>query len=567
MVFRRNIALGYSSYWRKNRSAVETQELVRVMFALRKVGRHITTNLKPIEWTMSPGTNPGYIGIDINLVKGTYPIPPGRMDLLVGITAREAFHSKILTDVVWLKLIKKITEISPEKEYLLALLVGMGEDIFIKEIARDSVWKYYLPFCWSYVRPPLNTNVNQSPSIATLLYIVADYLFLDKLAINMNPAYHDIFQKFLEMRDRIIESVNETSISARCNFRVELYLNLWRELEDAAGEWEPESSPEDLGLIDENPPPEDEDIFFPNEDEDEDSESPEARERQARESEQKLMQTIQEALETQQEKNINQQIEELAEGEHNKIVDTTYGKASLPCRIKSDPLLVARLRTIFRIQRSLRSRRYSYNRGLILGKIDGRRLFRHSIDGRVFRKREYLYNDNTMNIAILVDGSASMTGGLPGGGKEWAKTERLFVSLFEAVQGTGNKLYIFSYYESAGICEVNLLAYNNKMFTVRPTGRTPTGQAIVATALKLPKDKRRLIVHLTDGEPNCGISVHKGLEFCDNEGVDIVTIGTYYDDEAKKALESQYQDRAILVDSLDLFPARLEEVLTARLLK
>ena len=566
MAFRRNIALGYSSYWRKNRSSVESQELVKVILALQKAARHIATNLKPIEWTVNPGINPGSIGIDLNLAKGTYPIPPGKMDLLVGITAREAFHCKILTDVVWLKLVKKISEIFPEKQYLLALLVGIGEDIFTREVARNTVWNYYLPFCWSYVRPPLKSDVTKPPSIATLLYIFADYLFLDKLAVNMNSGYYDIFQKLLNMRDSIIESAKESSISGRCNLRVELYLNLWTELEEAALEWEPESSPEDLGLIEQNPsPPEDEDDFLPNENEE--SESPDARERQANEAEQKLLETIKESLELNNEKSVNQQIEELAEDDHNRIVGTSYGKATLPCRIKSDPALVSRLRHIFQIQRSFRSRRYCYNRGLVLGKIDGRRLFRHAIDGRFFRKKEYFYNDNTMNIAILVDGSASMSGGLPGGGKEWAKTERLFVSLFEAVKGTGNRLDIFSYYERAGVCEVNMLAHHNRLFTVRPTGRTPTGQAIIATAMKLPKDKRRLIIHLTDGEPNCGISVQKGLEFCDKAGVDVVTIGTYYDDQTKIALKNQYQDRAILVDSLDLFPARLEEVLKARLLK
>ncbi len=565
MALKRNILLGYSSYWRKNRSSVESQELVRVILALQKAARHIATNLKPIEWTLNPGTSPGSIGIDLNLAKGTYPIPPGKMDLLVGITAREAFHCKILTDIVWLKLVKKIKEISPEKEYLLALLVGIGEDIFTKEIARNTVWSYYLPFCWSYVRPPLSFDPTHSPSITTLLYIFADYLFMDQLAVNMNPGYHDIFQKLLDMRDSIIESAKEASVSKRCNLRVEIYSNLWTNIEAAAQEWEPESSPEELGIIGQNPPPEDEDTFMPNDDAD--PESPDARERQANEAEQRLMQAIKETLELDNEKSVSEQIEELAEDEQNRIVSTSYGKATLPCRIKSDPVLVSRLRRIFRIQRSFRSRRYSYNRGLVVGKIDGRRLFRYAIDGRFFRKKEYLYSDNTMNMAILVDGSASMTGGLPGGGKEWTKTERIFVSLFEAVKGTGNRLDIFSYYERAGVCEVNMLAYGNKLFTVRPNGRTPTGQAIVATAMKMPKDKRRLIVHLTDGEPNCGISVQTALEFCDKEGVDVVTIGTYSDEKTKIALENQYQDRAILVDSLDLFPARLEEVLKARLLK
>ena len=49
------------------------------MLALQKAARHITTNLKPLEWTSNPGSNPGSIGIDINLARGTYPLPPGKM--------------------------------------------------------------------------------------------------------------------------------------------------------------------------------------------------------------------------------------------------------------------------------------------------------------------------------------------------------------------------------------------------------------------------------------------------------------------------------------------------------
>jgi nitric oxide reductase activation protein len=312
--------------------------------------------------------------------------------------------------------------------------------------------------------------------------------------------------------------------------------------------------------------PDEDNDFLPNE-EDDDSESFNDRQREARESDLKLLKNVNEVIEQYSDKNVNEHLEEMAEEEQWKIIDTAFGKASLPCRMKLDTDLVARLRRIFKLQKSHRSRRYHYNRGLLRGKIDGRRLYRLSMNGRLFRQKEHFYYDNTRNIVILVDGSASMTGGLPAGGKQWYETERIFVSLFEAVKGTGNRLDVYSYYERAGVCELNLLAYNKKIYTVRPSGRTPTGQAIIAAAVKMPKDKKRLIVHLTDGEPNCGVSVQKGLEFCDREGIEIVTIGTYYDEHTKELLEQQYHDRAILVDSLDSLPLRLEEVLRASLLK
>ena len=566
MALRREYTLGYSEYWRKNKSAVETKELGKVMLALRKVGRHIASNIKIIEWSRTPGLDPGTIGIDLSLARGKYPVPPGKMDFLVALTAREAFHCKILSDVVWLTLSKNLKNIKPDQEYILGLMVGIGEDIFTKRLAEHTVWKHYLPTCWAYVRPPCNADVTRPPTVHTLLYIFADYVFLDKLAVNMHPGYHDLFQRLLKTRDMLIGLEKESSISKRCSKRADIYIDLWHDIIEGSKPWEPDGSPEEIGLIgEERSLSEDEDDNFI-----ENRESPKEdseRRREAKDREQELLQTINEALDLEKEKNLNRLVLDVADDEASKIIDTTFGKASLPCRIDADPALVLRLRRIFLLQKSLRSRRYHYNRGLLLGKIDGRRLFRFPLDGRFFREKEYFYHDNTRNIVILVDGSASMTGGLPGGGKEWSKTEKIFVSLFEAVKGTGNRLNIYAYYERAGVCELNSLAYNNRLYTVRPGGRTPTGQAIVATAHKMLKDKRRLIVHLTDGEANCGLSVQKGIEFCDKGGVEIVTLGTYFDEKTKKALENQYQDRAILVDSLDLLPSRLEDVLRASLLK
>lgn len=569
MAIIKNFDFGYSEYWRKNKSAVETKELSKVLFALRKVGRHIATNLKPIEWVTDFNSVNGKIGVDLKLAKGDYPIPPGRMDLLVGIVAREAFHCSILTDVIWFQVRKKIKDLPAEKEYLLALLIGIGEDIFTRHIAKDTVWKNYLPFCWSYVRVPYKGDVTRVPTVHTLLYIFANYVFMDKLSVNMHPGYHYLFQKLLELRDAIIKTADESSKSKRCGLRADIYLEMWNEICRCSKDWQPDLSPQELGLFEGNNLEDNDRDFLPRDDSEDadDQDNFENREQKEKTSDLKLLQKINEIVEQFNDKSVIEHVEEAAEDEQWKIIDTTFGKATIPCRMKPDPVLVSRLRQIFRMQKSHRSRRYKYNRALLLGKIDGRRLYRSSLDGRLFRQKEHFYHDNTRNIVILVDGSASMTGGLPAGGKQWSQTERIFVSLFEAVKGTGNRLDVYSYYERAGVCEVSLLAYNKKLYTVRPGGRTPTGQAIVAAAVKMPKDKKRLIVHLTDGEPNCGISVQKGLEFCDRQGVEIVTIGTYYDENTKEILEKQYNDRAILVDSLELLPVRLEEVLKLSLLK
>jgi von Willebrand factor type A domain. len=382
----------------------------------------------------------------------------------------------------------------------------------------------------------------------------------------MHPDYHDLFQRLITVRDEIINCAKVLSVSKRCNLRVDIYQHLWRDVMEVTASWDSDDSPEGLSVMEGGTAGTEEcEDDQHSEIEDCQDDQLDCRENEA-ESHLRLMQHIKDILKEQEERSLNEHIEGIADEEKSGIVDTCFVKSGLPCRIDPDAALVSRLKRIFRQQRTVRSRRYHYQRALPTGKIDGRRLYRFALDGRLFRQREYIYHDNTRNIAILVDGSASMTGGLPGGGKDWTQTERVFASLCEAIKGTGNSLDVFAYSESGGVCEVSCLAYNNQLYTVRPGGRTPTGQAIVATALKLPKDKPGLIIHVTDGEPNCGLSVKKGLEFCDRTGVEIVTIGAYYDEEMKATLEKQYENRAILVESLELLPERLEETLRTRLL-
>jgi hypothetical protein len=554
--------LGYSEYWRKNKSAVESQELINVLLALRKVGRHIASNVRTIEWSGMSAPDPvAKIEINVGLARGEYPLPADKMDILVGIAAREAFHCKIHSDVVLLKLKKKLGEVPPDLDFL----VGIGEDIFTKRIAKDTVWKYYLPFCWPYVRSPNKRDVARPPTVSSLLHIFADYVLSDRLAVNMHRGYHDIFQRLLTARDEICDCIKEMSILKRCNHRVDTYQHLWSEVTESAALWDSDDSFEGLPATQGGTAKAEEGVGQLVESCDLQEEQC-GMDRSETESSLRLMQYMKDVMDEHEDKGINEQMVNIADEEKSRIIDTFFVKSDLPCRIDPDPALASRLRRIFQLQRLLRTRHHQYQRALPWGKIDGRRLYRFAIDGRLFRQREYIYRNNNRNIAILIDGSASMTGGLPGGGKDWARTEQVFASLSEAIKGTGNRLDVFAYCERGGVCEVSCLAHNNRLYTVRPGGRTPTGQAIVATVLKMPKNKRRLIIHVTDGEPNCGISVKKGLDFCDREGVEIVTIGAYYDEKMKALLERQYANRAILVDSLELLPARLEETLKASLL-
>jgi hypothetical protein len=64
-----------------------------VLMALRKVGAYIATNIKPIEWTdrsaSLPDLTKNRILLDSGMALGEYPVPPRKMDRLVGLVVRE----------------------------------------------------------------------------------------------------------------------------------------------------------------------------------------------------------------------------------------------------------------------------------------------------------------------------------------------------------------------------------------------------------------------------------------------------------------------------------------------
>jgi hypothetical protein len=96
--------------------------------------------------------------------------------------------------------------------------------------------------------------------------------------------------------------------------------------------------------------------------------------------------------------------------------------------------------------------------------------------------------------------------------------------------------------------------------------RTPSGQAIIAATLKMPKDKRgKFIIHLTDGESNIGASVQLALNFCRKEKIDIVTLGCGYRDP--QLLRNRYSSSLQLLNYFEQLPTALEILLRKKLLE
>ena len=177
--------------------------------------------------------------------------------------------------------------------------------------------------------------------------------------------------------------------------------------------------------------------------------------------------------------------------------------------------LVRSLSEIFRLwlEETLR-----VNRGLDAGTLDHRRLHRAPTTGKIFSQKEYHRENIVWNIIVLIDASGSV-------GWFWEQIQGIYAALASSLRGDNIKLEILAYRETAETCQIRNLFYNNKLFNLEPEGDTPSGEALVAAALRLPPGGQNLIIHITDGLKNVGLNIERALDYCQQRGVDVVTLG------------------------------------------
>lgn len=563
---------GYSEYWRCNKSALEAQELACVLRALRKVGAYITSNMKPVEWAGPSAQLPDLakkeILLDISLAAGRYPVLPWKMDRLVALVAREAFRCRELSDLAWVFLEQAAADLTVGHRYLLHQLADVGEDVYIRHVSCGTVWEYYLDGAWEFCRPRVAREYSLPPTARSLFQVWADCCLTGRLPENLHFEYERPLRCLLSHTEEIHGCSASGSLTERCRKRSAVYLKMWREVMPFIAEWETELPPENKGvdILDERGRKKPLGKFEREQDSAEMEGIPVKEEKKFSDLARDVKRLMEEQ-ERQEKRDLDREVRIVCGEKTSGVMETVFTNAASTCKTPPDPFLVKRLRRTFELQKSKDRELVRINRGLINGRIDGRRLHRAFLDGKLFRRKEFSEGSGAWNITILVDASASMKGTAGTVSKNWRIVEKTFVSLYEAARGSGNTLNVFAYFEGGARCQISRLLYNNRLYSVMPNGRTPTGQAIIASVLLTPDDKRRLIVHITDGEPNCGASVDEALKFCAKEGVELVTIGCYYDkDEVKDMFQRQYGDRAYLMDSLDHLPEGLDSLLRSKLL-
>lgn len=220
------------------------------------------------------------------------------------------------------------------------------------------------------------------------------------------------------------------------------------------------------------------------------------------------------------------------------------------CRPIIDRRLVSRLRSVFL---NYGPRRKISSRGLTSGKIDPRRLYRAPVTGKCFQQR-YTVAEERWQVTLLVDASGSMRG------NKMSIVESTVANLNQAV-GTGrNRLSAFAYFEINKICMFSRLLTNGQLYTVPPSGKTASGQAIIAAAWMMERGRgrrRNLLIHITDGESNFGCDVSHGIDYCRRENIRLVTLGCGCRNQP--AMSDQYGQNIQFLKNYEHLPQALEK--------
>jgi len=534
---------GYSDFWRVNKYYNEPYELASVLRALRKVAGHVGMNVGTVMWSgMSLNPPPNVITVNPDFVYGGYPVPADKMDILAGAVAHEAFHQKEWSDLVWQETEKCFTEKGirdiKEKDILWKIL-NAGEDIFIDRLAGKSVLGLYVKKTRDFLFARLARDLSPRPGIEALLELwkrrVLDDPGYGGTAGHYGPALKILCARTPGFLER---AVSNGSVVDRCRFRANFYLSLWDELRDEVGSWRVDK------------------ITYPHQ-----GGKAAGGRRGAKTLSGRARSVMPVELAAQIEQHLARDSADLTPlireicGNDPDVLPTIIWDSNVTGDACVDPYLVARLKIVFQ---AYADRLKVKNKGLSAGTIDRPRLYRAETGGNCFFNRQ-MNAAPGWSFVILVDASMSMRG------HRWNLVKNTVAALYKAIDGSGNKIGAFAYHEHDGVVVVSRLIKDNRLYSITPSGRTPSGQAIIAAALQIDKGPRRkFIIHVTDGESNCGCSVDRALEHCRKEKIDLVTLGCGY--KEKDLLIKQYGKYLQFLDFFEQLPKALENLLMRKLL-
>jgi len=529
---------GISEYWRKNTSTAEAVELANLLRALRKVAGHLGKNTGRIDYAGMSSSNDSSILLEPEMVMGEYPVPFTKVDYLVGVVTHEALHRIEWSDRVWKLLEPTFREMSNLARVMFQKIIHTGEDIYVDHIADQKVFGLYThkarKEAFAETRARLRSGIL---SIDILVYLWWVNTWTEDPAIEIDPAYGDSLEVLSRLTTELFQiSRSKNGAAARGQLRADRYLTAWKTIEDTISSWK---------IIDKSLY-----WYFTSDDQ---KEKRSDRKPETKSSKAVMAPGLVQEIETQlvaHSPDLTPIIRSVVGEDDESVIPISRMDFHMPAHPMIDRRLVSRLKAIFQ---NYAGGNKIISRGLTGGRIDARRLYRAPISGRCFQQVDRVPNLD-WSVTLLMDASGSMKG------SKWRMVENTVGNLHRALMGYKNRLQAYAYFESDGICMISRLLKDKQLLSVPPSGQTASGQAIIAAAYLMAKDrKRNILFHVTDGDSNFGCDVRHGIEYCRQQNIHLITLGCNYKD--RKTMSRQYGKTIQFLQHYGQLPQAVERLL------
>jgi von Willebrand factor type A domain len=533
---------GYSAFWRRNKSPVEPIELACLLASIRKMVSFVGRNAGDVVWS-GMETDHG-IALDPAPIMGHYPVPAAGVDLMVGLAIQAAFKRVEWSERL-IQLAKQKANVAPQYDYKMELFLRLCEDVYVDNLANASVLGYYAGIArkWRIARnerlllaPPtlsevmhiwwastVNRNCKSSSESYTgrIVGNVLDTQLLDRY-----------YEEPIDLLNSLAEPLRVkcpaiSGVAERVAYRAELFASLWKSLLPYICFW-----PGDRG----------DRVLVPDTDD-------RCTEEQEDEEAVKVKigcysRIIERALPTRN-RDLTAELKS-----HVDDIDAVVKVAGNDIvMIATDRIDYTLLRKLERVVKAAAQRNSNYNRGLTTGKIHSRRLYRAHTTGTVFQEKRHQF-DLRNDMIFLVDATGSMADP-----EKWNRTEMLFQTLFSAVHRFNKRARLFAYNEVGDACRLSELYRNDTMLTILPKGKTASGEAIIATALATRRaNRRRMLIHITDGASNWGCGVGEAVAHCKRHDISLLTIGVGCSASGKQSLRDEYKELVQFMDEPNQLP-------------
>ena len=479
-----------SEFWRVNTSQLEATELANLLRALRKVAGTLGRNVGEVIYA-GMSAPPGAIVIDPEFVLGRYPVSPWKVDHLVGLVAHEALHGTEWSDLVWSRARSARPDLDARQKVVLAKIIQVGEDIYVDSISERSILGLYTRKARRTAMRMMELGLRRGEvSVDKLLQLWWSGAWGREISEADLICYGDALA-VLEGITPELRAVMDSGkgVVERCDLRRELYLRALEGIKDTVASWKIVDKMVPWSLL---------------------SDKPLSEERASAGKGTRLDPTTFMEIEARMAESsgdLTSVIRSVVDDPEQEILPTRIWNFYMPALSVVDRHQATRLKTIMQCYAD---RKVLISRGLSSGKVDRKRLYRAPINGACFLDKQKI-PDASWSICLLIDASGSM-----GRGNSWRLVESTVATLHEALRGSTTRLQVWAYYESHHVCVLTSLLRGNELMSVSPTGETPSGQALIAAAYMLPKDrKRKMIIHITDGASNAGCDVRYGIDYCD----------------------------------------------------